>query len=247
MTRFDLSDPGVWCRRTAGLGCLVVIPLLALFPSEARAALDGEAQFVLNSFSFLIWDALVMWMCAGFTMLEAGSVRTKNASVICLKNIGLYSHHVCRRRSRQLDRVVRLSVRHVRRRDRASERPGGRRRRRRHHERQIHNVGLVLPDGVRGDDRLDRVRHPGRAGKAVVVLHLRHGADDLHLPDRRRVDLGRRMVLRHGLPGFRRLDHRPFDRRLGGACGRAGRGAAEGQVSAREAASKQRRRPTSLP
>ncbi len=32
-----------------------------------------------------------MWMCAGFTMLEAGSVRTKNASVICLKNIGLYA------------------------------------------------------------------------------------------------------------------------------------------------------------
>ena len=32
-----------------------------------------------------------MWMCAGFTMLEAGSVRTRNASVICLKNIGLYS------------------------------------------------------------------------------------------------------------------------------------------------------------
>ena len=30
-------------------------------------------------------------MCAGFTMLEAGSVRTKNASVICLKNVGLYS------------------------------------------------------------------------------------------------------------------------------------------------------------
>ena len=91
MTRFNLSDPGAWCRSAAGLGCLVAIPLLALFPSEARAALDGEAQFVLNSFSFLIWGALVMWMCAGFTMLEAGSVRTKNASVICLKNIGLYS------------------------------------------------------------------------------------------------------------------------------------------------------------
>ena len=45
----------------------------------------------MNSFSFLIWGALVMWMCAGFTMLEAGSVRTKNASVICLKNMGLYS------------------------------------------------------------------------------------------------------------------------------------------------------------
>ena len=51
----------------------------------------GELQFILNTFSFLVWGALVMWMCAGFTMLEAGSVRTKNASVICLKNIGLYA------------------------------------------------------------------------------------------------------------------------------------------------------------
>ena len=62
-----------------------------LFPSPVRAAVDGELQFVLNTFSFLFWGALVMWMCAGFTMLEAGSVRTKNSSVICLKNIGLYS------------------------------------------------------------------------------------------------------------------------------------------------------------
>lgn len=50
-----------------------------------------ETQFVLNTFAFLIWGALVMWMAAGFTMLESGSVRTKNASVICLKNLGLYS------------------------------------------------------------------------------------------------------------------------------------------------------------
>ena len=48
-------------------------------------------SFVLNTYSFLIWGILVMWMCAGFTMLESGSVRTKNASVVCLKNIGLYS------------------------------------------------------------------------------------------------------------------------------------------------------------
>ena len=50
-----------------------------------------NTDFVLNTFAFLVWGALIMWMCAGFTMLEAGSVRTKNASVICLKNIGLYS------------------------------------------------------------------------------------------------------------------------------------------------------------
>ena len=62
-----------------------------LAAGTAYAAVPNETQFVLNTFSFLIWGALVMWMCAGFTMLESGSVRTKNASVICLKNIGLYS------------------------------------------------------------------------------------------------------------------------------------------------------------
>lgn len=53
--------------------------------------MNPEVEFIFNSFSFLLWGALVMWMAAGFTMLESGSVRTKNASVICLKNIGLYS------------------------------------------------------------------------------------------------------------------------------------------------------------
>ena len=69
------------------------IALLALLvsPAEARAAVEAEPAFVLNTFAFLIWGALVMWMAAGFTMLESGSVRTKNASAICLKNIGLYS------------------------------------------------------------------------------------------------------------------------------------------------------------
>ena len=77
--------------RKVAYGGLAIIFLLVLFLPAARAALDSETQFVLNTFSFLIWGALVMWMCAGFTMLESGSVRTKNASVICLKNIGLYS------------------------------------------------------------------------------------------------------------------------------------------------------------
>ena len=63
-----------------------------LRPSIAHAAgIDDETVFVFNTFAFLIWGVLVMWMCAGFTMLESGSVRTKNASMICLKNIGLYS------------------------------------------------------------------------------------------------------------------------------------------------------------
>ena len=48
-------------------------------------------QFILTTFMFLVWGSLIMWMAAGFTMLEAGAVRTKNASMICLKNIGIYS------------------------------------------------------------------------------------------------------------------------------------------------------------
>ena len=65
--------------------------VLLCAPGDAPAATGDEVQFVFNTFSFLIWGGLVMWMAAGFTMLEAGSVRTKNAAVICLKNIGLYS------------------------------------------------------------------------------------------------------------------------------------------------------------
>ena len=73
-----------WAAAFAGLA-------LTLLAGAAYAEISAEGQFVLNTFSFLIWGALVMWMCAGFTMLESGSVRTKNASVICLKNIGLYA------------------------------------------------------------------------------------------------------------------------------------------------------------
>ena len=70
---------------------LILLGCLLLGTTVAHAAVDSETLFVFNTFSFLIWGALVMWMCAGFTMLESGSVRTKNASMICMKNIGIYS------------------------------------------------------------------------------------------------------------------------------------------------------------
>ena len=62
------AGPSDFVRRaalSAGASC-------ALVPAPALAAVATEMQFVLSSFSFLFWGALVMWMCAGFMMLEAG-------------------------------------------------------------------------------------------------------------------------------------------------------------------------------
>ncbi len=73
------------------LAFLLAAPAAALADEHAVAGVSDETQFILNTFAFLVWGALVMWMCAGFTMLESGAVRTKNASMICLKNIGIYS------------------------------------------------------------------------------------------------------------------------------------------------------------
>jgi Amt family ammonium transporter len=47
--------------------------------------------YIFNTFLFLVCGFLVMFMAAGFCMLEAGQVRSKNTAVICLKNIGLFS------------------------------------------------------------------------------------------------------------------------------------------------------------
>ncbi|WP_417771588.1 ammonium transporter [Stappia sp.] len=54
-------------------------------------ALASDTAFIFNTLLFLIGGFLVMWMAAGFAMLEAGLVRTKNVSMQCLKNIALYS------------------------------------------------------------------------------------------------------------------------------------------------------------
>ncbi len=55
------------------------------------AAQATELAYALDTFYFLVMGALVMWMAAGFTMLEAGLVRAKNTAEILTKNVGLYS------------------------------------------------------------------------------------------------------------------------------------------------------------
>jgi Amt family ammonium transporter len=68
------------------LAGLLILPTLAL----AEDAPISEISYVLNTFSFLVMGILVMWMAAGFAMLESGLVRSKNVSTICLKNISLF-------------------------------------------------------------------------------------------------------------------------------------------------------------
>jgi len=50
-----------------------------------------ELSYALDTFYFLIMGAFVMWMAAGFAMLEAGLVRTKNTTEILLKNVALFA------------------------------------------------------------------------------------------------------------------------------------------------------------
>ena len=73
----------------------LVIPGLAaamsLIAAPAFAEVSSETAYILNTFSFLVNGALVMFMAAGFAMLESGLVRSKNTATICLKNIVLYA------------------------------------------------------------------------------------------------------------------------------------------------------------
>ncbi len=68
----------------------------AAAPAEAAPAAEAPAvpeasAYVFNTTLFLVGGFLVMFMSAGFAMLEAGMVRSKNVAMQCTKNIGLYS------------------------------------------------------------------------------------------------------------------------------------------------------------
>ncbi|QYO77003.1 ammonium transporter [Devosia salina] len=58
---------------------------------EAAASVAPDVVFILNTLLLLIGGFLVFWMAAGFAMVEAGMVRTKNVSMQLLKNISLFA------------------------------------------------------------------------------------------------------------------------------------------------------------
>ena len=76
----------------------LVGPLVSIFfllnmtsTGYAETTVSAEVGFIFNTLLFLICGFLVMFMAAGFAMLESGMVTSKSVSVICAKNIGLFS------------------------------------------------------------------------------------------------------------------------------------------------------------
>lgn len=84
-----------WLVAAPAVAALITLTSGAAVAQEAAAAAPAAAsegsQYVFNTMLFLIAGFLVMFMAAGFAMLEAGLVRTKNVSMQCTKNIVLYS------------------------------------------------------------------------------------------------------------------------------------------------------------
>lgn len=75
----------------ASIAAIALMAAPAFAADEPFALGDDETAYVFNTLLFLIGGFLVMFMAAGFAMLEAGLVRSKNVAMQCTKNIALYS------------------------------------------------------------------------------------------------------------------------------------------------------------
>ena len=79
-----------YLKRTATALLIASLPTLAAAES-APTLVATDTVFILNSLLFLVGGFLVFWMAAGFSMLEAGLVRSKNVTMQLTKNIALFS------------------------------------------------------------------------------------------------------------------------------------------------------------
>ncbi len=68
---------------------MLIFAILCVNPAFATPS--SEVSYVINTLVILLSAALIMWMAAGFCMLESGLVRSKSTAVICLKNVLIYS------------------------------------------------------------------------------------------------------------------------------------------------------------
>ena len=69
-------------KTRSGLLATAIVTTTTLAAVPAWAGVASETAYVLNTFSFLVHGFLVMFMAAGFAMLESGLVRTKNTAII---------------------------------------------------------------------------------------------------------------------------------------------------------------------
>ncbi|PRX37258.1 ammonium transporter, Amt family [Meinhardsimonia xiamenensis] len=70
---------------------LALMPALGLAQEVDNTPPLEEIGYIFTTFMFLVTGVLVMWMAAGFTMLEAGLVRQKNTTMQLMKNVALFS------------------------------------------------------------------------------------------------------------------------------------------------------------
>ena len=70
---------------------VIGLGVITLSMTEPANAAGEDTAYVFNTLLFLIGGFLVMWMAAGFAMLEAGMVRSRSVAMQCTKNIALYS------------------------------------------------------------------------------------------------------------------------------------------------------------
>ncbi|WP_343503203.1 ammonium transporter [Alloyangia pacifica] len=81
-------------KTLAPVAALIALPSLGLAQDEGPVAgvnASTDSVFIFNSLLFLIGGFLVFWMAAGFAMLEAGLVRSKNVTMQLMKNVALFS------------------------------------------------------------------------------------------------------------------------------------------------------------
>ncbi|MEM9628705.1 MAG: ammonium transporter [Pseudomonadota bacterium] len=81
-------------RRAVPAGIAILAATTLTFSGTAQAqdaGVSSETAYIFNTLSFLMHGFLVMWMAAGFCMLEAGLVRKRSVATQLLKNISLYS------------------------------------------------------------------------------------------------------------------------------------------------------------
>ncbi|WP_146588476.1 ammonium transporter [Puniceibacterium confluentis] len=78
-------------KTLAPAAALIALPSLGFAQEADVTPPNGEIGYIFTTFMFLVTGFLVMWMGAGFSMLEAGLVRQKNVTMQLMKNIALFS------------------------------------------------------------------------------------------------------------------------------------------------------------